>query len=157
MPRQCFRWPIYSLNPAKARQWTRRLRLVSHVLRHGVGSMCLAFTGCYLAQNEETTDVAIMISYRGYSIGLACWGGAFFLALLDLRALQKTLTPESSTGKTPNQAACSNNCDDGGNLYQLCRGVSCLCIRALAASQSRDYLGIGLSLRLDLCHPNECG
>ena len=62
--------------------------------------MCLAFTGCYLAQNEETTDVVIMIGYTGYAIGILCYGGAFFLALLDLRALQKTLTPESSTGKT---------------------------------------------------------
>ena len=62
--------------------------------------MCLVFTGCYLAQNEETTDVVVMTSFTRYSIFILCWGGAFFLALLDLRALQKTLTPESSTGKT---------------------------------------------------------
>jgi hypothetical protein len=91
---------VYSLEPAKANRWTRRLQRLSRVVAYGMAAgMCIAFAGSFFARTEENTDAAIMVGVCLLGVSVCPVGVAFVLGVLELRALQKTVSWDSSIGK----------------------------------------------------------
>jgi hypothetical protein len=92
---------VYSLELAKAKRWTRRLQWVSRIVGYGTASgMCIVFAGSFFARTEENADAAILVGLCLMAVSLLPMSAACYLAVSELRALQKTVSRDSSIGKT---------------------------------------------------------
>jgi hypothetical protein len=92
---------VYSLEQAKAKQWTRRLRLLSLLVFgffSGAG-LCIVFIGCHFAHNEAEDGVVLKAGFIFYAIGVLVIAAVFSMGFLELRALRKAISPASNTGK----------------------------------------------------------
>jgi hypothetical protein len=92
---------VYSLEQAKAKQWTRRFRLLSLLVFgffSGAG-LCIVFIGCHFAHNEAEDGVVLKAGFIFYAIGVLVIAAVFSMGFLELRALRKAISPASNTGK----------------------------------------------------------
>jgi hypothetical protein len=62
--------------------------------------MCITFAGSFFARSEENADKAILVGLCLVGVSVYPLGAALFLGVLELRALQKTVSKDLSIGKT---------------------------------------------------------
>jgi hypothetical protein len=93
----------YSLNQSKAKEWTRRLSQLSLVgYLHG-GGFLIVYSGSHFAHDQQSSDTAVAVGITCVAIALSIIAFLILYACFELRALQKTVSPDSSTGKTLKQ------------------------------------------------------
>jgi hypothetical protein len=90
---------VYALQPEKAHMWIKRLKSLSSVigvvLGGGMGVAVIA--PCYL-HDEASIDIVLMVTFTTIAVATGILALFGFLAVADLKALQKTISAESSTG-----------------------------------------------------------
>jgi hypothetical protein len=90
----------YSLNQSKAKDWTRRLSQLSLAgYLHG-GGLLIVYIGSHFAHDQQSSDTAVTVGITCTAIAVGIIAFLCFYACFELRALQKTVSPDSSTGKT---------------------------------------------------------
>jgi hypothetical protein len=88
------------LEPTKANQWTRRLTKLSVLIGYGMGTGCaICFGGPYFGNDQKGTDVILMTGASITAISCAIGGATTAYGVWEIRALQRTISTVSSTGK----------------------------------------------------------
>jgi hypothetical protein len=91
---------IYSLEPAKAKKWTRKLTDLSVLTGYGAGTgAAICFGGPYFGEDQKNTDTALTTGFVIFSAFLCIAAGAMTYGLLEIRALQNAIRADSSTAK----------------------------------------------------------
>jgi hypothetical protein len=90
----------YSLNQSKAKEWTRRLSQLSLFgYLHG-GGFLIVYSGSHFAHDQQSSDTAVAVGTICTAIAVGILAFLVFYGCAEIRALQKTVSPDSSTGKT---------------------------------------------------------
>jgi hypothetical protein len=117
---------VYSLEPAKAKRWTRRLQWCSRGQGYGSASgICVVFAGSLFARGEGNADAAILVGLCLSTVPNPFSVVVIYLGIVELRALQKTVSRESSVGKTLKMLIpvlyvfCSFMCNSGAALLTI--------------------------------------
>jgi hypothetical protein len=66
---------------------------------HG-GGFLIVYIGSHFAHDQQSSDIAVTVGSTCAAIAVGILGILFFYASFEMRALLKTVSPDSSTGKT---------------------------------------------------------
>jgi len=91
---------IYALEPANAKKWTRKLAKLSVLVGYGMGIGCgICFGGPHFGQDQKSTDTILRIGCVIFSAFCGLMAGSLAYGVAKIRALQLTISADSSTGK----------------------------------------------------------
>jgi hypothetical protein len=91
---------VYSLETTKANQWTRWLTKLSVLVGYGIGTGCaICMGGLYFGNDQKGTDAILMTGTSIAGIFFLIGAATIAYGVWEIRALQRTISTVSSTGK----------------------------------------------------------